>query len=60
MKAGIPLAIDSDGEMNPFLNTMLASAIPGRPDESLAREEAIIAYTATSAYAEFEESRRAL
>ncbi|MDG6998881.1 MAG: amidohydrolase family protein [Nitrososphaerota archaeon] len=58
LKAGILLAIGSDGEMNPFLNVMLASAIPMRPDESLTREEAIIAYTASSAYAEFEEGRK--
>ncbi len=56
--AGVHLAIGSDGEMNPFLNIMLASTHPARPEEALTREEAIIAYTATSAYAEFEENRK--
>lgn len=57
-EAGIPLALSSDGEMNPFLNVMLASLHPSRPGEALSREEAITAYTATSAYAEFEEDRK--
>ncbi|HZW57697.1 MAG TPA: amidohydrolase [Nitrososphaerales archaeon] len=58
LKAGIALALGSDGEMNPFLNIMLGSMYPRRPEEALTREEAIIAYTATSAYAEFEENRK--
>ncbi len=57
-EAGIPLALGSDGEMNPFLNVMLASLFPRRPDEALRREDALIAYTATAAYAEFEETRK--
>ncbi len=58
MNAGIPLAIGSDGEMNPFLNIMFATTHPGRPSEALSREEAIVAYTATSAFAECEERRK--
>jgi predicted amidohydrolase YtcJ len=52
LKAGIPVAIGSDGPLNPFLNIMLACL--DRP-ESITREEAIVAYTRTSAYAEFQE-----
>ena len=58
LQAGIPLAIGSDGAMNPFLNLMLASTYPGRPNEALTREEAITAYTATAAHAEFEEHEK--
>lgn len=58
LNAGVRLAIGSDGEMNPFLNIMFASMHPGRPSEAMTREEAIIAYTATSAHAEFEEERK--
>jgi predicted amidohydrolase YtcJ len=58
VNAGIPVVIGSDGEMNPFLNIMLVNLFPRRPQEALTREEAIIAYTATSAYAEFEESQK--
>jgi predicted amidohydrolase YtcJ len=59
--AGIPLAIGSDAEggtgaMNPFLNMKLISKSPDDPAPAkLTRDEAIVAYTRTSAYAEFEE-----
>jgi predicted amidohydrolase YtcJ len=43
---------------NPFLNLMLASTYPGRPNDALTREEAITAYTATAAYAEFKEHEK--
>lgn len=55
LDAGIPLALGSDGPNNPYLNIMLASTYPGKPKEALTREQAIIAYTLTSAYAEFAE-----
>jgi predicted amidohydrolase YtcJ len=53
--AGIPVAIGSDGSNNPFLNLMLATTYPRHPAEALTREQAVIAYTLTSAYAEFAE-----
>jgi len=55
LEAGIPLAFGSDGPNNPYLNIMLASIYPGKPKEALTREQAVIAYTLTSAYAEFAE-----
>ena len=55
LDAGIPLAFGSDGPNNPYLNIMLASIYPGKPKEALTREQAVIAYTLTSAYAEFAE-----
>jgi len=55
LEAGIPVALGSDGPLNPFLNIMLAASHPGNPKESITREQAIIAYTLTSAYAEFAE-----
>jgi len=58
LNAGIPLAIGSDGPFNPFLNIMLATTHPMRPSEAITREEAVIAYTLTSAYAEFEEQNK--
>lgn len=57
-KAGIPLAIGSDGVMNPFLNIMLASTHPRRPAEALSREEAVETYTRGSAYAENQEAEK--
>ena len=58
LKAGIPLAIGSDGPHNPYLNIMLASTHPMRPSEALSREEAVIAYTKMAAYAEFQEQEK--
>jgi predicted amidohydrolase YtcJ len=53
--AGIPVALGSDGLVNPYLNILLASTHPDRPSEAITREQAVIAYTVTSAYAEFAE-----
>jgi len=58
LDAGIPLALGSDGPMNPYLNIMLASLHPNRPSEAITREQAVIAYTLTSAYAEFAENEK--
>lgn len=55
LAAGIPVALGSDGPMNPYLNIMLASVHPNRPSEAITREQAVIAYTLTAAYAEFAE-----
>lgn len=56
--AGVPFALGSDGAINPFLNIMLATIHPARPDEAITREQAIRAYTFGSAYAEFAESEK--
>jgi predicted amidohydrolase YtcJ len=55
LAAGIPLAFGSDGPPNPYLNIMFASLDPARPSEAITREQAVVAYTLTSAYAEFAE-----
>jgi predicted amidohydrolase YtcJ len=55
LAAGIPVALGSDGPLNPYLNIMLATMDPGRPTEAITREQAVTAYTLTSAYAEFAE-----
>ncbi|MCC3157945.1 amidohydrolase [Hymenobacter sp. 15J16-1T3B] len=54
LAAGIPFALGSDGPMNPFLNIMFATTLAD-PKEALTREQAVTAYTAGSAYAEFAE-----
>jgi predicted amidohydrolase YtcJ len=53
--AGIPIALGSDGVVDPFLNLMYATAHPNNPREAVSRETAVIAYTRGSAYAEFAE-----
>ncbi len=58
LDAGIPLAIGSDGPMSPFLNIMAASTHPTNPKEALTREQAVTAYTAGSAFAEFKEREK--
>ena len=55
---GIPLAIGSDGPMNPFLNVLWASTHPVNPAEALTREQALTAYTRGSAFAEFAEREK--
>ena len=55
VEAGIPLAIGSDGPLNPGLNLMFATLNPANPAHALTREQAVIAYTRTAAYAQHAE-----
>ena len=58
LAAGIPLAIGSDRPENPYLNIMFASTYTQNPSEAITREQAVTAYTLTSAYAEFAEKEK--
>jgi len=58
LKAGIPVALGSDGPLNPYLNMMFAVTHPANPPEALTREQAVTAYTRGSAYAEFAEKEK--
>ncbi|MGC1382159.1 MAG: amidohydrolase family protein [Candidatus Acidiferrales bacterium] len=49
------MAFGSDGPTNPFLNIVFATIHGNRPAEAITREQAVIAYTLTSAHAEFAE-----
>ena len=51
-RAGVGLALGSDGPLSPFLNLMFATMHPGNPAEALTMEEAVVAYTYGSAFAE--------
>jgi hypothetical protein len=55
LAAGIPVALGSDGPTNPYLNILFATIHADHPSERITREQAVIAYTLTSAYAEFME-----
>jgi predicted amidohydrolase YtcJ len=55
LDAGVPLGLGSDGPANPYLNILFASLHSNHPSEAITREQAVIAYTAGSAYAEFAE-----
>jgi len=52
---GVPLALGSDGPVNPWLALMLAATYPGKPAQALSMPEAVIAHTRTAAFAEFAE-----
>ena len=54
----IHFAIGSDGPVNPFLNIMMATIHPDNPREAISVQEAVIAYTYGSAYAEFKEKEK--
>jgi predicted amidohydrolase YtcJ len=58
LKAGIPVAIGSDGPMNPGLNLQFITTMPGDAAEAITREEAVDAYTRGSAFAEFAENEK--
>jgi predicted amidohydrolase YtcJ len=55
LEAGIPLAFGSDDDVNPYLDISLAASHPDRPSEAITREQAVIAYSLASAFAEFAE-----
>ncbi|HVG24535.1 MAG TPA: amidohydrolase family protein [Thermoanaerobaculia bacterium] len=56
--AKIPIALGSDGPLNPYLNIMFAASRPDAPAEALTREEALRAYTSGSAFAESMETQK--
>lgn len=56
--SGVPLALGSDGPLEPGLNIMFATLHPDVPSEALTREQAVTAYTRGAAYAAFAERER--
>ena len=58
LTAGISVALGSEWPTNPDLNIMFAATDTNRPSEAITREQAVIAYTLTSAYAEFAEKEK--
>jgi hypothetical protein len=60
LAAGIPLALGSDGPLSPWLNLMFATAPAVNPAEALTREQALLAYTRGSAWAEFQEDEKGM
>lgn len=60
LDSGVTLAIGSDGPVEPGLNVMLATLHPNVPAEALSREQAVVAYTRTAAFAAFAERDRGI
>jgi predicted amidohydrolase YtcJ len=56
--AGVPVALGSDGPLNPYLNLMFATILANNPAEAMTREQAIGAYTLGSARAELLEHQK--
>jgi predicted amidohydrolase YtcJ len=48
------------GTTNPFIELMLITSTHANPKENLTREQAVIAYTRTNAFAEFMESEKGM
>ncbi len=57
LRAGVPLALGSQDDLNPFVNILLATT-PGHASEAITRQEAVEAYTRGSAFAEFAEDEK--
>lgn len=56
VEAGIPVALASDGRLNPFASMLLATTHPAHPSEALTIEQALRAYTRDAAFAEHQEN----
>ena len=55
---GIVVGIAPDGTTNPFFDIMMLTTGAEIPGENLTREQAVIAFTRTNAYAEFKETEK--
>ncbi len=53
LQMGIPIAIGPDALINPYLNILFMTTQQANPAENITREQAVMAYTIGSAYAEF-------
>jgi predicted amidohydrolase YtcJ len=58
LAAGVPVALGSDGPMNPYLNVMFASINANNPTQAMTREQAVAAYTLGSARAELTDAQK--
>lgn len=53
LQTGIRVAIGPDALINPYLNILMMTTQQANPGENITREQAVMAYTIGSAYAEF-------
>lgn len=58
LEKGITVGISPDGTTNPFWDIMVITSQQTRPSENISREQAVIAYTRTNAFAEFKEKEK--
>jgi predicted amidohydrolase YtcJ len=57
---GILVGIAPDGTTNPFLDILLVTSKQSNPNENISREQAVIAFTKTNAFAEFKEKEKGM
>lgn len=60
MDRGIIVGISPDGSGNPFWDIMVVTSQQSDPSENITREQAVIAYTKTNAFAEFKEQEKGM
>jgi predicted amidohydrolase YtcJ len=60
LKDGILVGIAPDGTTNPFWDIMVITSQQANPNENITREQAVIAYTKTNAFAEFKEKEKGM
>jgi predicted amidohydrolase YtcJ len=60
LDSGIIIGIAPDGTDNPFVEIMLMTSTHANPKENLTREQAVIAFTKTNAFAEFREKEKGM
>lgn len=58
LEKGVAVGIAPDGTTNPFVDILMVTTMQADPKENLTREQAVIAYTKTNAYAEFAEKQK--
>ena len=58
LAADVPVALGSDGPINPYVNVMFASINANNPAQAMTREQAVGAYTLGSARAEMMETHK--
>lgn len=58
LDSGIIVGIAPDGTINPFVEIMKMTSTHPNPKENFTREQAVIAYTKTNAFAEFTEKEK--
>jgi predicted amidohydrolase YtcJ len=58
MEKGVTVGISPDGTTNPFWDIMVITSQQTNPAENITREQAVIAYTKTNAFAECKEKEK--
>lgn len=58
LSKGISVSVSPDGTPSPFIDILIMTTMQLNPNENISREQAVIAYTKTNAFAEFAEKEK--